>query len=259
MTITIELKYETGNPLISQILIEDKINIILPDDSNIFEYINYDNKNKTIVVEFKYNESIVSQAFYQCGKEFNGTWLPFDGIKANINDGNLFYKYFDIEPFRNKIFPFGNKKLMAVSYILGGGVWVSRDTKFRDILNVEERISYLNNLSSVNVDFQDSLYINHYINYAISRNYYEDHPSNNKFYKPKSPVWIKVKNSNLNEQKLFSAFDFSYKMNNSNQIEYTPPVFLDKTKREDYEDFYKKIDNSQIKEYKVESFRCTIL
>ena len=37
---------------------------------------------------------------------------------------------------------------------------------------------------------------------------------------------------------------FSYKMNNSNQIEYTPPVKPKYNNRDDYKDFYNMMDEN---------------
>jgi len=257
MTSTHDIKYNTTNTKISDVLNEDKIRIITLDNNKIFEYNNDNRKNKIIVVHFKYNNKIVSQAFYQCQTEFKGTWLPFDGIKANKDKDNVFYQYIDNEPFKNDLYPFGDEKLMCVSYLLGGGIWCNRNMKYRNLLNVDERISYLTDFKPVKVDFNNSLYINHFINYSISRNYYDKHP-NTKF-RPKSPKWISSHNNIKNEQRLFSAFDFSYKMNNSYQIEYTPPIFEDKVKREDYNEFYLNIDNCIVKENTSSYQICSIL
>ena len=124
-------------------------------------------------------------------------------------------------------------------------------------MNVDERISYTSGFRVKNVDFVYSLYINHYINYSISRNYFDKHPQTNM--RPKSPKWIENKESTKNNQKLFSAFDFSYKMNNSNQIEYTPPVSSDKNSMKDYKDFYKMIDESTVDVHTESLSFCTIL
>lgn len=257
MTTIHEIKINTTNEKINQILNEGKISIITLNNNTIFQYINEDRKHKIILVNFKFNNKIVSQAFYECDGSFKGTWLPFDGIKANTNDNNIFYKYIDNEPFNNELYPFGDERLMAVSYLIGGGVWCNKNMKYRKILDVEERISYLTEFTTIDVEFNNSLYINHFINYSISRNYYDKHP--NKSFRPKSPKWISSKNEILNEQKLFSAFDFSSKMNNSYQIEYTPPIFEDKNSINDYLSFYKKMDNSVVKT-KIEGYQlCNIL
>lgn len=257
MTSIHEIKYNTTDKNFLEILNNDKISIITLNNNTLYEYVNGESSNKILVVHFKYNNKIVSQAFYLCMKEFKGTWLPFDGVKANADKNNVFYQYLDNEAFKTDLYPFGDKKLMYVSYILGGGVWCNKNLKFRDLLNVEERISYLNDFQTIEVNFNDSLYINHFINYSISRNYYDKHPISS--FRPKSPVWISSHKNIKNEQKLFSAFDFSSKMNNSYQIEYTPPLFSDKTTRKDYEEFYSKIDNSIVKENLQSYSYCSIL
>ena len=257
MTSIHQIKYNTKNEKISEVLNEDKITIVTLENNNVFEYCNGDKNNKIIVVHFKYNNKIRSQAFYLNTEQYKGTWLPFDGIKANVNSNNIFYKYIDTEPFNTDLYPFGDMKLMAVSYLLGGGVWCNKSMKYRDILGVNERISYINQFNTIKVPFNNSLYINHFINYSISRNYFDKHP--NTSFRPKSPKWTSNHKDIKNDQKLFSAFDFSAKMNNSYQIEYTPPLFQDKVKREDYEDFYSKIELSVIKETLNQTPYCSIL
>lgn len=252
-----EILYHTSNEKVSKILNDGKISITTLEDNYVFEYNNGERKNKIVIAHFKYNKKIVSQAFYECSGEFNGTWLPCDGIKANVKDNNVFYQNIDTEAFKSELYPFGEENLMAVSYILGGGVWCNRNQKYRNMLKVDDRISYLNNLTPKKVNFNDSLYINHFINYAISRNYYTKHPESS--FRPKSPIWINSKGEINNEQKLFSAFDFSAKMNNSYQIEYTPPVSKGKIKREDYEEFYNKVDSSIVQIHKEGYKMCNIL
>ena len=257
MTSTHEIKFNTNNKKILDVLNEDQISIITLDNNTVFQYVNGDKSNNILIVHFKYNNKIVSQAFYQCIGEFKGTWLPFDGIKANVNENNIFFQYLDTEPFNTDLYPFGDIKLMCVSYLLGGGVWCNKNMKYRKILNVDERICYLSDFKPIEVSFNNSLYINHFINYSISRNYYDKHP--NTSFRPKSPKWISNHKDIKNEQKLFSAFDFSAKMNNSYQIEYTPPLFEDKTKRDDYQEFYSKVDESKVID-KIEGFKfCSIL
>ena len=246
MTSTHEITFTTTNKDILDILYEDKISIITLDNNTFFEYTNGDKKNKILITNFRYNNKIVSQAFYEDSGEFKGTWLPFDGIKANVDENNTFFQYLDTTAFETDLYPFGDKKLMSVSYLLGGGVWTGKTLKYRKMLNVDERISYLSDFKSINVNFNNSLYINHFINYSISRNYYDKHPKTS--FRPRSPKWIANSKEVKNDQKLFSAFDFSAKMNNSYQIEYTPPLFEDKTKREDYTEFYSNVDSSTIKE-----------
>jgi hypothetical protein len=252
-----EINYHSDNDKISSVTNEGKINISILDNNTVFEYVNGERKNKIIIVHFKYKSKIVSQAFYECSGEFKGTWLPCDGIKANLDDNNVFYQYIDTEPFKNDLYPFGDERLMAVSYILGGGVWCNRNTKYRNMLKVDDRIAYVSNFECKKVEFNNSMYINHYINYAISRNYYDKHP--NTSFRPKSPKWISSRSETKNEQHLFSAFDFSAKMNNSYQIEYTPPVIEGKTKREDYNYFYAKMDNAIVKTPNESYKMCIIL
>ena len=257
MTSTHEIIFTTTNKDILDVLYEDKISIVTLDNNTVFEYKNGGRKNKILIVNFRYNNKIVSQSFYQDQEDFNGTWLPFDGIKGNVDESRFFYHYVDVSAFETELFPFGDMKLMAVSYLLGGGVWCNKNLKYRKMLNVDERISYLSDFKSVSVDFNNSLYINHFINYSISRNYYNKHPKTS--FRPKSPKWIASHKEVKNEQKLFSAFDYSAKMNNSYQIEYTPPLFEDKTKREDYNTFYSNVDSSTIKEKINTPQICTIL
>lgn len=257
MTSFYKIKYNTDNEKISNVLIDNGINIIILNNNTLFEYINNQSKNKILIAEFKYKDKIVSQAFYLCDGEYKGTWLPFDGIKANVDNNNKFYKYIDNSAFKNKEYPFGDESLMAVSYLLGGGVWCHSNSDFRNKLNVDERISYTSEFRVRSVDFAYSLYINQYINYSISRNYFDKHPQTNM--RPKSPKWVENKGTNKNDQKLFSAFDFSYKMNNSNQIEYTPPVSSDKNSIKDYKDFYKMVDESNVEVPEKQVSFCNIL
>ena len=257
MAFTHEITFTTTNEHILDILHEDKISIITLDNNTVFLYINGDRKNKILLVNFRYNNKIVSQAFYQDNEDLKGTWLPCDGIKANVNENNEFFQYFDVSAFETDLYPFGDIKLMAVSYLLGGGVWCNKTQKYRKMLNVNERISYIADFEEEKVEFNNSLYINHFINYSISRNYYNKHPISS--FRPKSPKWITNSKEIKNEQKLFSAFDFSSKMNNSYQIEYTPPVFENKTKREHYKNLYEKIDNSNVKDNKATYKMCIIL
>ena len=258
MTSTHEIKYNTDSKKIAGILNEEgKILVVTLENNSVFEYVNGEKSNKIIIVHFNYNNKVVSQAFYECQEELKGTWLPFDGIKANVDEGNVFYQYLDKEAFHTNLYPFGDESLMMVSYLLGGGIWCNKTLKYREMLKVDERISYLANFDTVKVNFNDSLYINHFINYSISRNYYNKHP--NSAFRPKSPKWISSQKEIKNEQKLFSAFDFSSKMNNSYQIEYTPPLFEEKTQLSDYKDFYETINNSIIK-VSDSSFKfCSIL
>lgn len=243
MTSVKAINYTTNNKIINKILIDgDHINVIIPENGMLFEYKNVKQSNKIIVVQFKYKEKIVSQSFYRCNGKYKNTWIPFDGIKANIDDNNKFYKFFDTTKFLNNKEPFGYPELMAVSYVLGGGLWVSNDENFKNVLNVEDRISYIDIEDTIKVKFEDSLYINHYINYSISSNYMD----------PKYINWMEG-------DKLDSAFMFSYKMNNSHQIEYTPMTINGATAAKDYFEFYKKVDFSDVPIEESDTRLCNIL
>lgn len=244
MTVIKKIEFTTNNKKIKPILINDNhINVLLLDNNKVFKFYNNGKTNKVAVVQFRYIDNIVSQAFYECSGEYNGTWLPFDGIKGDVDEKNNFYKYMDTAAFCGDV-PFGSIKLMAVSYILGGGVWANKETKFKDTLKVEERTSTTIYTDITDIGFQDSLVINHYINYAISRNYFESNPDEKL--RPSSPQWIKDSKKNKNDQRIFSAFDFSAKMNNSFQLEYTPSVISKFNTRKDYESYYKRVDKGQV-------------
>jgi len=256
MTVIRKIEFTTGNKKIKSILINDNhINVLLLDGNKVFKYYNNGKENKVVVVEFKYMNNIISQAFYECSGDYKGTWFPFDGVKGDVDDENNFYKYLDTSAFSEENM-FGSVKFMAVSYILGGGIWSSKDVKFKKILNVNDRTSTTIYTDTVDVGFQDSLVINHYINYAISRNYFESNPDERQ--RPNSPQWIKDSKSNMNDQEKFSAFDFSAKMNNSYHIEYTPRAIPKFNTRKDYASYYKKVDESQVKVEKPIS-SCNIL
>lgn len=244
-------RFKTDNDIVNSVLGDSGfVTVKLRDDGKCYEYYNGTAYIKVVTVAFQYDNKMVSQAFYR----HNGTWVPFDGIKANVNDKNTFYQYADTDAFKTKYEPFGDMKLMAVSYVLGGGVWISKDDNWRKILNVPERISQFEP-EGVKLQFNEALVVNHYINYSISRNYYKNHPNKDDFFKPKSRDWF-----NDNEQSLFSAFDYSAKMNNYHQIEYTPPVMLNRKKREEYKDFYDMVDGSMVEILKdTKSSYCTIL
>jgi hypothetical protein len=258
MTVVRKIKCISDNKTINSVTIDGYINVILLKNSETFRYINGKKKNKIVVAQFLYSDKIVSQAFYECSEKFKGTWLPFDGIKCDVGEKNIFFKYIDDSAFNSDLYPFGDLSLMAVSYVLGGGVWGRLDSKYKDLLRVEERTSLLELNDVVDISFEDSLIINHYINYSISRNYYTGNPVKN--FRPKSPQWIKASKKIKNVQKLFSAFDFSNKMNNSNQIEYTPPQRPNYNQRSDYDVFYKAVDLSEINIEKGSfPFPCIIL
>lgn len=254
MTTIRKIEFETDDKVLNSVLINGThINLVLLDGGKLFSYKNNKRNYDIVVVQFKYMDNIVSQAFYNSPEDYKDTWLPFDGIKGDVEDG-IFYKYMDKKAFEED-YPFGNIKMMCISYILGGGIWLSDKSKYKDTFN-KLRGPVTISKESVNVNFEDSLTINHYINYSISRNYYMSNPD--KKLRPKSPQWIKDSKKIKNEQRLFSAFDFSTKMNNSYQIEYTPPVIPNHTERKDYKEFYDKVDKSIIKVEKEETY-CNIL
>ena len=218
----VNIKYDrTGD--FDNVLIEDKININIPDNG-IYSYQDLDGKcSEVVVVEFIFEGNIVSQAFYRNSER---TWLPFDGIKADISDDNYFYTFFDTEAFKNED-GFGFDELKQISYLLGGGVWLDSKNTLLPNHDCPPRLSCLDIFDVFLVNFTDSLIINHYVNYSISDNY---GLSNN------TVKW-------MNGGVMKSAFEFSYKMNNPYQIEYTPKK---QNSKADYASFYKKIDKGKI-------------
>lgn len=228
MTVVRSIKYDTQHKKIGKILIEDNINVIMPYDNEIFEYERVDGIiNKVIVVEFRHKQKIVKQAFYQCKSKYEGTWLPFDGVKADVNDNNEFYTFLDTDMIHEP--PFGMNDLMMVSYVLGGGVWKDPESEFTKALDVEPRISYFDGLNTKLIQPQDSIYLNHYINYAVTDNYSSGKPVK----------W-------LEGQELKSAFSFSNKMENSHQLEYTPKRIKGAKSRADYAEFYAKLNKAEV-------------
>ena len=247
MTIIEKLKIDTDDKVIKSILIDGShINIVLLDRNKIFTYKNFGKLFDILVVQFKHDNNIVSQAFYKTKDYLKDTWVPFDGIKGDVDDNNVFYKYMDRNFFEEDS-PFGTEAMMSISYILGGGIWAHRDQKIKNILKLRLRMSALSNIDRIDVNFEDSIVVNHYINYSISSNYFKETPYYSK--------WV---NSSTNSQKLLSAFDFSTKMENIHQIEYTPPSFPKFNSRDDYKDFYKKINKSVVK-IPSKSSTCVIL
>jgi len=246
---TIRLEYSTEHKKFQQVLIdEDHLLIVLKNDNKLFEYNDTKHIHKVVVIQFRYRKKIVSQAFYESHGDYQGTWLPFDGIKGGIDDKKMFYTYIDDEAFHSDMAPFGIEALIYISYLIGGGIWERKDNEITTKYNFDERVSVLSNHTTTSVKFEDSLIINHYINYAISNNYMIN----------RKPKW--VGGGAKNEQKLFSAFDFSNKMKNKFQIEYTPRRLEGHHTRDDYEHYYKKMDNANVdipveKELKM----CTIL
>ena len=240
MTILRSINYSSSNKKIAKVLIDDKINIIMPYDNEIFEYEKTDgDRHKVIVVEFKYKQKVVKQAFYQCIHKYNGTWLPFDGVKADVSNDNDFYTFLDTDAISDH--PFGVEELKLVSYVLGGGVWKNPDSEFTKSLGVEPRISYFDGLNTKVIEPQDSIYLNHYINYAVTDNYINAKPVK----------W-------LDGEEFKSAFSHSNKMDNSHQIEYTPRRIKGAKTRSDYAEMYAKINSSNVDTIQPTS-QCTIL
>jgi hypothetical protein len=241
MTIVRSIKYNSSHKLISKILVDGGINLIIPYEDEIFEYKKTDGaKHKVIVVEFNYKQKIVKQAFYQCTNKYEGTWLPFDGVKADVDGDNEFYTFLDTDSIGD--LPFGKEELKCVSYVLGGGMWKDPESDFSKSLGVEPRISYFDCLNTKVIEPYDSIYLNHYINYAITDNYGTT----------QQVKWIEGEH-------LKSAFSFSNKMDNSYQIEYTPRRIKGAKTRVDYAMLYAKINKSKIKIPRSSSSGCTIL
>lgn len=203
------------------VLIEDQININIPDNG-IYSYEDADGVcRKVVVVEFKLNDGIVSQGFYQDSKL---TWLPFNGIKADVSDDNIFHTFFDTEAFEDED-GFGLSELKQISYLLGGGIWLESENGLLPNHDCPPRLSCLETFDVFMVKFTDALIINQYVNYSISDNY---NLGNNII------KW-------MDGEVMKSAFEFSYKMNNSYQIEYTPKK---QDSPGDYTSFYKRVDKA---------------
>ena len=219
-----KLKLNTTNDKIKRVLNENYISVEIAEESKAFEY----DDRKIITVKFKHNHNLVSQAFY-LNDEF--TWVPFDGIKVDVDEENRLYTLFDTDNF-DGIFP--DEQVMAVSYILGGGIWSTGYSEYSKKLDVIGRISQLS-LQPVHVPRNHILKVNHFINYSVSYNYI------NK------------------EKERRSAFDFSKKMETPCQLEYTPRRVKGLDKK-GYEEIYKKIDKSVVDFRKPgQGYMCTIL
>ena len=247
---TVRLKYPTDHKKFQEVLIDkNHLVIVLEKEKNLFRYNNTKNMYKVLVAQFTYRKTVVSQAFYESQTaEYRGTWLPFDGIKGDTDDNNTFYTYADDEAFHSNLAPFGIEELVYISYLIGGGIWERKDDELSMKYKFDERVSMLSNHTTLDVKFEDSLVINHYINYAISKNYMTS----------RKPKW--TGEGTKNEQKLFSAFDFSNKMKNKFQIEYTPRRLKDHNTRGDYEQYYKKMNNAIVAiPVEKENKMCTIL
>jgi hypothetical protein len=236
------LNYVTENKIVNKALIDDnRILVVSRGENNYFKYSTGDSKNEIVVVHFKYGNDISRQGFYR--NEKTKIWLPFDGIKANVDSYNRFGTYIDDSSFKEngEFSPFGCIELMVVSYLLGGGIWMKKN-KYSDVLKTDPRINCLHNLYFENVSFSKMLYINHFIGTSVSCNYFGD--------RRKKINWSE-------KDKYFTAFDNSRKMKNSYQIEYTPPRF--ETEKE-YLDFYELVENSEVEIKMEESNRyCCIL
>ena len=189
---------------------ENYISIIIPEEGKTFQF----KGKQVIVVQFKHNEKLVSQGFIQ-NKEY--TWVPFDGIKVDVNRENKLYTLIDTENFGED--GFLDDQTVAVSYILGGGVWSTGYSKFSKELGVVGRISQIT-LESIPIREQNMMLINYYINYSVSDNY-------------------------INKSKVRkSAFDFSNKMENSTQLEYTPRRVKGYETKKDYSKIYNNINKA---------------
>ena len=218
----VNIKYDNIGDF-GNVLIGDRININIPDNG-IYSYEDSDGVcRKVVVVEFKLNNAIVSQGFYQNSKS---TWLPFNGVKADVSDDNIFYTFFDTESFEDED-GFGFSELKQISYLLGGGIWLEPENGLLPNHDCPPRLSCLESFNVFMVKFTDSLIINQYVNYSISDNY---NLGNN------TVKW-------MGGEVMKSAFEFSYKMNNSYQIEYTPK----KQDSADYTSLYKRVDNAIVK------------
>jgi len=183
-----KIKYNTDNKIINGVLNDNFITVVTNNQREALEYMSH----QIITVFFVYNGKLASQAFY---KNTEQTWVPFNGIKANLNKEKKFIYYFDTSNF-GIMDNFGLEELMVVSYLLGGGMWV-KDNEHLKRLKLHPRMRQFE-LESHKIKFHNSLLVNHFVNYSICSNYL----------KP--------------QQKFKSAFDKSHKAENSTQVEYTP-------------------------------------
>ena len=106
---------------------------------------------------------------------------------SNISDGT------DTRKFKDK---FVLDELALVSYILGGGMWTDESNEYSVKFNLKSRIQQFE-LSEYPINFEDSILVNHFINYCISDNY------------------------SIHENRK-SAFDGVHKAENWSQMEYVP-------------------------------------
>lgn len=212
------IKYNTDDPNIQKILNDNFISVITLENDKIMEY----NSCKIILVSFVYKSKLQSQAFY---KNKDDTWMPFDGIKANLNEDGDFVKTFDtLDGFDG----FGTEQLMLVSYLLGGGIW-SKTNKYKDKYELKFRVNQFD-LESYNVKFEHSMLVNHFINYSISSNYLKK------------------------EGDRKSAFDGAHKAENWSQMEYVP---IKKSLCKDLDDaLYKNKIKTPLES---SNYMCTIL
>ena len=221
MLLTIKHNYK--NKYIDNILNDNFITITILDDRKIMEY----NYHKIILVSFVYKSRLQSQAFYET-KE--GTWLPFDGIKAQLEENIYFSNIFDTNNFE-KFYGFGTEELMLVSYLIGGGMWL-KNNKFSTGYELKPRICQLTNLESHKVKFEHPMLVNHFVNYSISYNY------------------INLKKDEPRK----SAFDGAHKAENWSQMEYVP---VKKSLCKELDDaLYNNKINIPIE---VSNYTCTIL
>lgn len=216
----INIKFNTEDENIQSILNENFISVITLDNDKILRY----NNHPIILVSFVYNSKLESQAFYKDNTE---TWKPFDGIKATFDDNGNFTKIFDT---LKDLCGFGTEKLMFVSYILGGGIW-SRSNIYSEKYNLRPRIQQFE-FEEYKVKFENSMIVNHFINYSISYNYLNLKKDENRK----------------------SAFDGAHKSENWSQMEYVP---IKKSLCKDLDDaLYKNNINTPLES---SNYMCNIL
>jgi hypothetical protein len=182
----IRLKYNTENDKIKKILNENYITVEVLENDKAIKFMN----RQIILVSFVFKNKLTCQSFY---KHEDKTWYPFDGIKADIDEDGDFYQFFDTKNFKDN---FMLEELTLVSYILGGGIWTDETNEHSVKFDLKSRIQQFE-LSEYPIRFEDSILVNHFINYSISDNY-----------------------SIYDNRK--SAFDGVHKAENWTQMEYVP-------------------------------------
>ena len=147
------------------------------------------NGRRVIVVEFKYDSKKVKQAFYQtsgfnAGGDFfgcEGMWFPFDGIISDPKyDHDVWSYHIDklafswdkpVEIDGEKIYPrLGDSQLLRVSYLLGGGLWSSKESMAQVDCSFSPRKQKIN-LETQEASPED---INAFIGSALTYNYYRN-------------------------------------------------------------------------------------